>query len=56
MPYLGLIGALTLALYLIIVGISALMGGTAIPAWFVGLLAVLAGAIIGISAIANRSP
>lgn len=40
------IGGLLLAAYLIIVGISILVGGTAIPAWFTAILAVAAGALI----------
>lgn len=43
---LGFIGALLLAAYLIILGASMLVGGTAIPAWFIGGLAVSAGVLI----------
>jgi hypothetical protein len=43
---LGFVGALMLAGYLIIVGITMLFGVTAIPAWFIGLLAVSAGVLI----------
>ena len=42
----GLIGAILLAAYLIVVGISMLIGGTSIPPWFIGILAVGAGALI----------
>jgi len=43
---LGTIGALFLAAYLLVIGIAALVGGTAIPAWFVAILAIAAGALI----------
>ncbi len=43
---LGSIGALFLAAYLLIVGIAALIGGTAIPMWFVAILAIAAGVLI----------
>lgn len=43
---LGFIGAILLAAYLLVIGISMLIGGTAIPAWFIGILAVSAGALI----------
>lgn len=43
---LGSIGGLFLAGYLLITGISLLIGGTAIPSWFIGILAVAAGALI----------
>lgn len=43
---LGNIGALFLAAYLLVIGIGALVGGTAIPAWFVAILAIAAGVLI----------
>jgi len=42
----GTIGGILLAAFLIITGISMLIGGTAIPAWFIGILAVGAGSLI----------
>ena len=42
----GSIGGLCLAGYLIIVGITLLVGLTAIPAWFIGLIALSAGVLI----------
>ena len=41
----GLIGALLLAAYLIIVGVAALVA-VAIPAWFPAILAIAAGVLI----------
>ena len=43
---IGLIGGLFLAAYLLVVGVALLIGGTAIPAWFIGILAVAAGVLI----------
>ena len=43
---LGSIGALFLAAYLLLIGIGALVGGTAIPPWFVAILAIAAGVLI----------
>jgi hypothetical protein len=43
---IGSIGGLCLAGYLIFVGISMLFGLTAIPAWFIGLVALSAGVLI----------
>lgn len=43
---LGTIGCILLAAYLIVIGAVALIGTTAIPAWFVGLLAIGAGILI----------
>jgi len=43
---LGSIGCLFLAAYLLVVGISLLVGAVAIPAWFIGILAVAAGVLI----------
>jgi hypothetical protein len=43
---LGMIGALFLAAYLLVVGIATIVGGTAIPAWFTAILAIAAGALI----------
>ncbi len=43
---IGTIGGLLLALYLLVVGASLLIGGTAIPGWFVGIIAVCAGVLI----------
>lgn len=43
---LGSVGCLLLAAYLIVIGAVALIGGTAIPAWFIGLLAIGAGVLI----------
>lgn len=43
---LGFIGTLLLAAYLIVIGLVAILGGTAIPAWAVGCLAVSAGVLI----------
>jgi len=43
---LGTIGSLVLAAYLIIVGIMLLIGGTHIPPWFIGFVAVSAGVLI----------
>ena len=43
---LGSIGALFLAAYLLVIGIGALVGGTAIPVWFTAILAVSAGVLI----------
>lgn len=43
---IGGIGGLFLAGYLIVVGGSALIGNTAIPPWFTGLLALAAGVLI----------
>jgi hypothetical protein len=43
---LGTIGGLFLAAYLLVIGISALVGGTAIPAWFTAILAIAAGVLI----------
>lgn len=42
----AVIGALLLATYLIVVGVSMLLGGTAIPNWFLGVLATAAGVLI----------
>ena len=42
----GLIGAILLAAYLIVVGIAGLIGGTAVPQWFVAIIALAAGALI----------
>jgi hypothetical protein len=42
----GIIGALFLAAYLVVVGVSLLVGGTHIPSWFTGILAVSAGVLI----------
>ena len=43
---IGAIGGLFLAGFLIFTGISMLFGLTAIPAWFMGLLALAAGVLI----------
>jgi len=43
---IGSFGGLFLAGFLIIEGISLIIGGTAIPAWFIGILAVAAGGLI----------
>jgi hypothetical protein len=43
---LGTIGGLFLAAYLLVIGIGALVGGTAIPVWFTAILAVSAGVLI----------
>jgi hypothetical protein len=43
---MGLIGGLFLAAYLIVIGVTMLIGTTAIPAWFIGILAVTAGVLI----------
>ena len=43
---LGSIGGMFLAAYLLTIGITALIGATAIPAWFVALLATAAGVMI----------
>ncbi len=40
------IGGLFLAGYLIIAGVALLIGGTQIPHWFVGILALGAGVLI----------
>lgn len=40
------IGGLLLAGFLAIYGVSLLIGGTAIPAWFIGLVAVAAAVCI----------
>lgn len=42
----GTIGGLFLAAYLLIVGISALVGGVAIPPWAIGLFATAAGVLL----------
>lgn len=43
----GAIGALFLAAYLIIVGVSLIAGlGASIPGWFVGIVAAAAGILI----------
>jgi hypothetical protein len=42
----GTIGGLFLAAYLLVVGIGALVGGSAIPGWFTAILAVAAGVLI----------
>lgn len=55
MPYVGIIGSLFLAAYLLVVGISMLIG-TAIPAWFVGILATGAGVLILFGAVSGRQP
>lgn len=55
MNHVGLIGALCLAAYLLVVGISMLIGTTAIPGWFVGILATAAGVLILVGAV-GRSP
>ena len=39
---MGTIGRFVLAGYLVIVGAAYLIGGTAIPGWFVGVLAIAA--------------
>lgn len=44
----GTIGGLFLAAFLILTGVGLLMGGLAIPAWFIGILAVAAGVLITI--------
>ncbi len=54
MPYIGVIGALCLAAYLLVVGISMLIGATAIPGWFVGLLATAAGVLILVGAVGGQ--
>lgn len=54
MNHIGMIGALFLAAYLLVVGISMLIG-TAIPGWFVGLLATATGVLILVGAV-KRSP
>ena len=43
---IGTIGGLFLAAYLLVVGISMLIGNTQIPGWFIGLLATSAGVLI----------
>lgn len=43
---LGTIGGLFLAAYLIVVGVTMLLGMTAIPPWFVGILAAAAGVLL----------
>lgn len=43
---IGIIGALLLAGYLIVIGVAQLVGGTAIPQWFTALLAISAGVLI----------
>ncbi len=43
---LGSIGALFLAAYLIVIGVAALVSGSAIPGWFVAILALAAGVLI----------
>ena len=45
-PKIGAVGAILLAAYLLVVGASLLIGGTAIPGWFLGILAVGAGVLI----------
>ncbi len=45
-PGAGFFGGILLAAYLLVVGASMLIGGTAIPAWFIGILAVGAGVLI----------
>lgn len=45
-PRFGMIGCILLAAYLIVVGAISLIGTTAIPGWFVGLLAVGAGVLL----------
>lgn len=45
-PKFGTVGIILLAAYLLLVGISLLIGGTAIPGWAVGALAVSAGILI----------
>lgn len=40
------IGGLFLAGYLIIAGVALRIGGTQIPPWFIGILAVSAGALV----------
>lgn len=42
----AIIGGLFLAAYLIVVGVSLLIGNTTIPGWFVGILATAAGVLI----------
>jgi len=42
----GMIGALFLAAYLLVIGIASIVGGTAIPAWFTAILAIAAGVLI----------
>jgi hypothetical protein len=43
---LGSIGRVVLALYLLLVGVSAVWGEGNIPAWVAGALAFVAGALI----------
>lgn len=43
---LGTIGGLFLAAYLLVVGVSMLIGNTQIPSWFTGILATAAGVLI----------
>ena len=45
-PKIGAIGALLLAAYLIVVGLAAIIGGTHIPPWATGSVAVAAGVLI----------
>jgi len=43
---IGTIGGLFLAAYLLVIGVGALVGGTAIPTWFTAILAISAGVLI----------
>ncbi len=42
----AMVGGLFLAAYLIVIGVSMLIGNTAIPSWFTGILATAAGVLI----------
>lgn len=42
----GYVGKLFLCGYLIVVGVAALIGGIAIPAWAIGCVAVAAGVLL----------